>query len=92
MTYEALREVAVPDMNDTLVVCMWDGRVEPCEAMMTPVNFERQRCFQFNANLDRLRTSRISGKLSGLEVIINVNQDNYIFSEGLGAGVEVGIS
>ncbi|XP_076467648.1 acid-sensing ion channel 1A-like [Babylonia areolata] len=90
MPVQDISRNVLADLNTTLVSCFWDGQEESCDVMFQPLDLGTRRCFQFNGQLHApRRVSRMSGLTSGLQVLMNVRQDEYVFSDVLSAGAQV---
>ena len=89
LTFHDVTHQAFADINTTFVSCFWDDQEEDCHQLFQPVDMSTRRCFQFNGQPDGRRVSRLSGLSSGLQVVFNVRQEDYMYSDILAAGVQV---
>ena len=87
-------------LNTTLLACFWDGDMQPCDRLFSPLDLDHRRCFQFNGPKEehvgeeggegrRAYVSRAAGMTSGLQVVVNVRQEEYLFNQELSAGAQV---
>ncbi|KAL8564729.1 hypothetical protein ACOMHN_003575 [Nucella lapillus] len=88
-TFQDISTRAFADLNSTLISCFWDGEEQRCEDLFQPLDLELKRCFQFNArpHVER-RLSHMSGMASGLHVLVNIRQEEYIYNEVVSAGAQ----
>ena len=92
LSFEHVSKNSFADVNSSLLLCYWNEELEECHQMFRPLDFARQRCFQFNAGTTTSRSGRTSiyaGMNSGLEVLIDVRQKDYLFSNTMAAGIRV---
>uniref|UniRef100_A0A8C4S7R1 Uncharacterized protein n=1 Tax=Erpetoichthys calabaricus TaxID=27687 RepID=A0A8C4S7R1_ERPCA len=79
-------------IEDMLVECKFQG--DPCgPADFTPVYTRYGKCYTFNANKNSSRITKQSGMGNGLEIMLDIQQDEYlpIWKETNETSLEAGI-
>ncbi|KAK7097713.1 hypothetical protein V1264_004649 [Littorina saxatilis] len=77
-------------LSDMFKYCVFRTQKMPCEDLFNATLTDIGVCFTFNANQDIPRfNSTDSGPVSGLRVILNIEQDFYYFSRHTQSGLKV---
>ena len=70
------------------VLCVWQKHIENCSEVFTKVFTDHGVCYTFNSDGRRFQSS--AGSLNGLQLILNIEDSEYFYSENMGtAGVKV---
>ncbi|GFO14492.1 acid-sensing ion channel 3 [Plakobranchus ocellatus] len=92
VTGERLLQVATdaaPTMEEFLLQCRWKGVGYKCSELFHATQTPQGRCYTFDMLLKHhLMTARV-GEWAGLEVMLNIQQEDSYYSEELQAGIKV---
>ena len=78
-----------PRLEEFLIQCRWKGVRYNCSALFHPTRTPQGMCYTFDMVLrDPVQTARV-GEWAGLEVMLDIQQQNSYYSEELEAGVKV---
>ncbi|KAK6173769.1 hypothetical protein SNE40_017170 [Patella caerulea] len=80
---------AAHKLEDMFIVCLWGGVVVNCSKYFETVITDMGVCYTFNSNSSSPMTSYGSGSMSGLRVIVDIEQPEYYFSQISLAGIQV---
>ncbi|GFS23261.1 acid-sensing ion channel 4 [Elysia marginata] len=80
---------AAPTMKEFLVQCRWKGVLYNCSILFHPTHTPQGRCYTFDMLRDQPIQTASVGEWAGLEVMLNIQQQNSYFSEELQAGIKV---
>jgi acid-sensing ion channel 3 len=76
-------------LEDMFVLCLWRGTRVPCKDLFIQIETSMGMCFKFNSNTSSVRFSKTSGDQSGLQVLINIQQTEYFYSQNTHVGIKV---
>ncbi|KAK3770154.1 hypothetical protein RRG08_038667 [Elysia crispata] len=89
---EELLEIAAraaPTMKEFLVQCRWKGVLYNCSDLFHLSHTPQGWCYTFDMLLNQpIQTARV-GEWAGLEVMLNIQQQDSYYSEELQAGIKV---
>ncbi|RUS89278.1 hypothetical protein EGW08_002952, partial [Elysia chlorotica] len=80
---------AAPTIREFLVRCRWKGVLYNCSDLFHPSHTPQGWCYTFDMLLNQpIQTARV-GEWAGLEVMLNIQQQDSYYSDELQAGIKV---
>ena len=81
-------------MTDLFLFCVYEGSMVDCASILEPKITEWGICYTYNSLSSRAQNGQLytslTGSTSSLTFYLQVDQDEYIFNDNMGAGAKVG--